>query len=123
MAHDSKPSGKVGAQEAGRGSQVGREARNRVDDHVDAGVGDGVGLEREGAVADRSALGNMDRVDNDQTLNGPSRPIGNLDTEDHTLEEKVASVQGIQTGGARSQDEEDEEPALARRTVQSSQDH
>jgi len=107
---DSKPSGKVGGQEAGRGTVAGRDPKPGAVDKVDAGPGRAVGLEHENAVEDRSALGNLDRVENDNPLRNPLEgadgqlPGGLEDEDGETMEEKVASVEGIRSGGMSARD-------------------
>jgi hypothetical protein len=106
---DSKPSGKVGGQDAGRGTVVGRDPKPDGVDQVDAGPGRAVGLEQENAVEDRSALGNLDHVENDNPiknpLEGPDGQLpGSLEDEGKTMEEKVGAIEGLQSGGLNASD-------------------
>jgi hypothetical protein len=106
---DSEPSGKVGAQEAGHGAVVGRSPKPDSVDKVDAGPGRAVGLEHENAVEDRNALGNLDHVENDNPLKNPMEGPdgqfpGGLDDEGEMMEENVASVEGLRSGGANASD-------------------
>ncbi len=107
---NNKPSGKVGAQDVGRGAIVGRDPKPDGVDKVDAGVGRAAGLEHKNAADDRSALNNLDHVENDNPISNPllgadRQSFGDLDDEGETMEEKVAVVEGVQSGGGAAQDD------------------